>query len=84
MKRFQKTKGGRLTACLLAALVMVLVVAAGPAQAGVCERALTRCLIDVGLPNMASLLASGALGLVVGLVMAQFCYNGYLFCVQYY
>jgi len=84
MKHFQKTKGGRLTAWLLAAMVMVMVVAAGPASAGVCERALTKCLIDVGVPNMASLLASGAIGFVAGLVLAQFCYNGYLFCVQYY
>ena len=84
MKVFQKTNGGRLTAVLLAALIMVLAVAAEPAQAGVCERALARCLIDVGMPNLASLLASGALGLVAGLVLAQFCYNGYLFCAQYY
>jgi hypothetical protein len=84
MKRFQKTKGGRLTAGLLAAMVLILACAAGSASAGVCERALTKCLIDFGLPNLASLLASGAFGLVAGLVLAQFCYNGYLFCVQYY
>jgi len=84
MKHFQKTKGGRLTACLLAAMILILACAAGPASASVCERALTKCMIDVGLPNMASLLASGAIGLVAGLVLAQFCYNGYLFCVQYY
>jgi hypothetical protein len=83
MKRFQKTKGGRLAAGLLAVLVL-LVAAAGPAHAGVCERALTKCVIDIGLPNMASLLASGGIGFIAGVVMAQFCYNGYLFCVQYY
>lgn len=83
MKSFQKTKSGRLAAILLAALVL-LMVAAGPAHAGVCDRAFTRCLIDVGLPNLASLLASGAIGFVAGVIMAQFCYNGFLFCIQYY
>jgi hypothetical protein len=83
MKNFQKTKGGRVAVSLLAALVLILVLSVGSSEAGPCERALGKCLIDAGVPSLASALASGAIGVLFVVIMAQFCGNGYLFCIQY-
>ena len=83
MKNFQKTKGGRVAVSLLAALVLILVLSVGSSEAGPCERALGKCLIDAGVPSLASAMAGGAIGIVFVAILAHFCGNGYLFCIQY-
>ncbi len=83
MKDFHKTKSGRVAASMLAALVLFLVLSVGSSEAGPCERAVVKCLIDAGLPNLASMMASGPIGLVMASIMATLCSSGYLFCLQY-
>ena len=80
MKLFSKTKTRRLAATIALGVVLALVVGATPSQAGPCERALGRCLIDAGLGGLIGLVTTGGLSTII---MAHFCLSGYLFCLTY-
>ncbi len=80
MKFFSKTKTRRLAVTIALGIILALVLGATPSQAGPCERALGRCLIDAGMASVVSLIASGGLSAAI---LGQFCFSGYLFCVAY-
>jgi hypothetical protein len=73
-----KRKGRRFlgTASAVLCLAMSLVVFTPAARAGVCEGALSACLVDAGMTAVQNPVA--------GLIYAVFCMDGYLFCLHYY
>jgi hypothetical protein len=81
MRVFSKNKRGQRTAAVVLVSVLTLVFLAAPSEAGVCEKALGRCLIEAGMASLISVIASGG---ITAALLGQFCVNGYLFCLQYY
>ncbi len=80
MKHIRQSVLRRGVALASAALVLVLVLGVSPARAGTCERALSACLIANGLAALTGLISSGGLATIL---VAHFCLNGYMFCLQY-
>jgi hypothetical protein len=76
MKRFQTQKGKAILSGLL--VFIFLISAFAPAlDAGVCERALQKCMVDAGIAGLTG-------GAFAGFSWAALCLTGYEWCLHYY
>ena len=93
MENFKRKKINKCTAGALVLPVLILIAAPHQLLGGDCERALKKCLVDVGiiavLGGIAGLFAGNIFGALLGTGAAggtylTFCLNGYDFCNRYY
>lgn len=80
MKLFLKTKARRTATTIALAVILGLLIGATPSQAGPCERALNKCLVEAAIAGLVGLVTTG--GMSTG-ILAEFCMAGYAFCLQY-
>lgn len=80
MNIFLNKKARRFVSAAALALVLAFVLGPAPSQAGVCERALGSCLAAYGLTGLIGIITGGGLPT---LIAAQFCANGYAFCLRF-
>lgn len=88
----KKLKENRLNKFLLGILILSifsLTIGANELSAGVCEKALMRCLAEAGAAGLGATMGGAAagmpwIGLLVWAGQSGFCIDGYFWCLAYY
>lgn len=80
MKVFRHNTKARFAAAVVLAAALTLVLLAPPLEAGMCETALKRCMIEAGMAALIGLITCGP---IPAALLGEFCIAGYLFCLQY-
>jgi len=93
MIRFKKKKVNTLISSGLILFLLVFLVTPSELSAGVCEKALVKCLLSAGLGMLLGIVAGFAVGNIPGAFLAaaavggtswMWCLTGYDFCIHYF